>query len=618
MQTDSRPATISIKACCRVFLVLRNASCLALLLVSLASASFAADPAVPEAGNDYQALLELQRSDPALALERLEQRLQHAVPDDPVEHGQLLELRGTLYREAGRLDAAERDANEMIDLLQSLDVPTLRADAAFLLGTVLAERGELAGALTQFQRAQRLLADTDATDTRIRVINAIAVTHTFLGNFERARNYYEDALQLARASGDRSNEATALGNLALTVAEIDGPEAGIAIHREALALAREIDDRRGAAQQLANLCMRLSQVGELDAAEATCLDALEQQQSLGMQRLQAGTRMSLGDVHYERDQPSRAENEYRAALALAEGRIPSVEQPALEKLGAALENQGRFEEANDVLKRLIELRREVAESRQTERVEELEVRSLSEQKQREIELLQMASRLQQEQLARRNLLLIATVAALVLLAVLTLVIWRALLIRKQLEDRLSERNSALEEAVSTISNIARRDELTGLYNRRAFIEAANREMARSRRDQQPLALAIGDIDHFKRLNDSHGHGVGDEVLKATANRMREAVRGGDLVCRWGGEEFLFLLHGACSDRGESILERIRQQFADMPVETASGTFPITLTFGVAAVESDLNQALDAADAAMYRGKRSGRNRVVVASASRSP
>ncbi len=562
--------------------------------------------------DDYQTLLALHRTDPPLALQRLEQRLDHSAPQDPLERARLLELRGGLYRDAGRLDEAERDARAMIELLQPLDQPTPRADAAFLLGTVLAERGELAAALAQFQHADELLPDQDASGSRIRVINAIAVTHSFLEDYARAREYYAEALQLARASGDRRNEVMALGNLALAISETDGPESGIETHRQALALARELDDPRSVAQQLANLCMRQAQVGRLDAAEADCREGLELQQSLGMQRLEAGTRMSLGDVHLERGELERAESEYRAALELAQGQIPSVEQPALDKLARTLEAGQRFAEANTVLRRAFELRKQQAEARQVELVEELETRYRSEQKQREIEILKMQGELQREQLARRNLLLIGTLTALLLFAAMTAITWRALQARKRLEGRLNERNSMLEEAVSTISKIARRDELTGLFNRRAFIEAAQQEIARNRRDGQPLALAIGDIDHFKQLNDSYGHSVGDEVLTAVAQRLRDAVRGDDLVCRWGGEEFLFLLHGACTDRGASILERIRKGFAERPIKTVSGSFPITLTFGLAAIDDALNPALGAADAAMYRGKKAGRNRVEVA------
>jgi diguanylate cyclase (GGDEF)-like protein len=162
-----------------------------------------------------------------------------------------------------------------------------------------------------------------------------------------------------------------------------------------------------------------------------------------------------------------------------------------------------------------------------------------------------------------------------------------------------------------VQHIAMYDGLTELYNRRAFLEIAEREVARARRMAAPTAALMLDLDYFKRINDAHGHAAGDHVLAEFADRLRAAVRGADVPGRYGGEEFCVLLPGATMQEASAVAERIRAAVAAPPLGGLSQ--PVTVSVGASAStfsDCSVDELLAQADASLYRAKRSGRNRVV--------
>jgi diguanylate cyclase (GGDEF)-like protein len=167
-----------------------------------------------------------------------------------------------------------------------------------------------------------------------------------------------------------------------------------------------------------------------------------------------------------------------------------------------------------------------------------------------------------------------------------------------------------------LRDLALRDALTGLSNRAAILAALEQELVRSRRAAAPLGILLADIDHFKHVNDSHGHLAGDAVLRAVSARLREVVRPYDAVGRFGGEEFLLVLPGCDSRTAATLAERLRCHVAVAPVETEGVSIPVTLSLGVAAWAeggpADSVALLRAADEALYRAKGAGRNRVALA------
>jgi two-component system cell cycle response regulator len=185
----------------------------------------------------------------------------------------------------------------------------------------------------------------------------------------------------------------------------------------------------------------------------------------------------------------------------------------------------------------------------------------------------------------------------------------------ELEDRLIRAQEALRDQ-------AAHDPLTGLLNRRACLDSLSAELSRGRRAGNPVCIVMVDIDHFKNINDSHGHLAGDEVLCEVARRMRSSLRPYDTIGRFGGEEFLLVLPGCSLDAGVKLAERMCQLVRSAPAKARDKSVDVSISLGVAfarqPVPGDLEALLASADAALYRAKEAGRNRVEVSLDLRGP
>jgi diguanylate cyclase len=161
---------------------------------------------------------------------------------------------------------------------------------------------------------------------------------------------------------------------------------------------------------------------------------------------------------------------------------------------------------------------------------------------------------------------------------------------------------------------ANQDALTGLFNRRYFDDTLTREMARAQREGTPISLMVLDVDHFKRINDTHGHETGDEVLRLLGQFIGQSARQGDVACRLGGEEFCVLYTGMTLAKACERAEQLRQRLAEHPIPTASGTLSVTASIGLAQYPTDAGSGpslMSAADQALYAAKRAGRDRVML-------
>jgi diguanylate cyclase (GGDEF)-like protein len=167
--------------------------------------------------------------------------------------------------------------------------------------------------------------------------------------------------------------------------------------------------------------------------------------------------------------------------------------------------------------------------------------------------------------------------------------------------------------IARLQRLAETDPLTLLHNRRYLDERLPQLIAEARQARTRLSLAMIDLDHFKRVNDQHGHDVGDEVLVEAAERVRASCRASDVVARWGGEELVVLFPEATLAQAVPIAERIRETLASTPFSTSAGKLHVTASLGVARLTADddeLGASLQRrADQALYRAKRRGRNRV---------
>jgi diguanylate cyclase (GGDEF)-like protein len=180
---------------------------------------------------------------------------------------------------------------------------------------------------------------------------------------------------------------------------------------------------------------------------------------------------------------------------------------------------------------------------------------------------------------------------------------------------------ALHQAQQELQRIEATDSLTGVMSRRAFLENAQREFSRARRYQRPAAVLVLDLDHFKEVNDRHGHGAGDNVLRECAAAWLAALRDQDVLGRLGGEEFCGILPETSLEAGMQVAERLRKAVSDLEFKGSSGTFSVTVSIGLAMVspgDTDLMQVIECADRALYLAKERGRDRVASEEAMNPP
>lgn len=189
-------------------------------------------------------------------------------------------------------------------------------------------------------------------------------------------------------------------------------------------------------------------------------------------------------------------------------------------------------------------------------------------------------------------------------------------VRLRAGARIIELHDALVASQEQLLHQATTDALTELSNHGAIRACLRTEQQRSRREGHPMCIILGDLDHFKAINDTFGHLAGDAVLREVARRIKETVRTYDGVGRYGGEEFLVVLPNCTEGEGRVVAERIRRRMEEQSVNTSAGAVSATISLGLAALaplgETAEEDFLKRADAAMYRAKRCGRNHVEVA------
>lgn len=175
--------------------------------------------------------------------------------------------------------------------------------------------------------------------------------------------------------------------------------------------------------------------------------------------------------------------------------------------------------------------------------------------------------------------------------------------------QLQDREQRLKELVKT-------DYLTGVDNRRSFMDRAEREFIRAKRFNKPLTVVMLDVDHFKRVNDSYGHGTGDEVLKVVARILAAEIRRHDVIARYGGEEFALLLAETDEAQARIMAERCRQKIESARLALKGAAIKVTASVGIASCPREgvekIGQLIDLADKALYQAKESGRNQTVIA------
>ena len=556
----------------------------------------------------------------------------------------------------GMLQAARHDADGVDTTLHALGPPSPGAPlAAAAAALVRAARAQDVGPL---RHADRLAAEAQAvmpagapSALRWQLLTLHARIKQGRAEFDEALRLHHQALALADTLGHAWRRSESRSSLAYTLLLAGQAEPGAAANQEALALARAAADdvalvraltveaffraeagdaagellamqasighaRRAGARELAvlglaNLADHYLKRTDFDTALRLSREALPLARALGDRSAETVALANIGLSLISKRQPEAGLRYTREAMAL-EARVGAIDSMARfeGEIGSYLERAGYLREAVAAYQRQRTLADEVSRRDQQQAILELQEGQDHERRQRELELLQRENALQQARLLNQTLTqrlwAAAALAALLLVAVAGLLLLR-----------LRRHNLALKEGNALLRTIGEHDALTGLANRHHLHRVRQAAPGGAAAPFEGSLLLI-DIDHFKRINDHHGHAAGDTVLVETARRLRTTLRDGDLIVRWGGEEFLVVAHALSQVQLEALAQRLLCAVADKPVPldgaAAGTTVAVTASIGYASFPTQptglavsWDRALALVDTALYLAKAHGRN-----------
>jgi diguanylate cyclase (GGDEF)-like protein len=598
---------------------------------------------VPGVGAAESRLDELERTlrgQPTAALAALAPLLDVARGSERVH---TLMLRGALL-----VQVPDEDPNEAtaVELDQLSATEPLAAPAAGLVRAGAWARHKPLG------RADRALAEAIATlpagtrgGVRLRFLAAQAAVRQSLGRIDEAVALFQESVRLADADGPAWRRAELRSSLAHALYRARQLDRALTVNDEAEAIAQQAGDLLAQATAANTAALLYSQLRreaeELQASER----ALALARQSGSKRLQAVTTANLADFYLKRGDHATALRLAQQALPLARelrdlggeavalanaglahiglGRIGEGSRLVREALlleeraaglpgmadiqqefGQALERAGQLPAAWAAFAEYRRLADEVFQRQHQQAVLELQEGLDAERRQRELTALETDTRLKEAQLLghelQQRLWALGAVAGALLLALVTVLLRRM----RRSNERLRHTNAELKVA-------GERDPLTGLANRRHF-HAVMQQTAAARFEGSLLLI---DLDHFKRINDAHGHAAGDAVLVATAQRLRSVLREPDLTVRWGGEEFLIVVRELQAERVEALAERLLAAVGGQPVQHGSELVRVTASIGFATFPLPprhepvrWERAVDIVDTALYLAKAHGRNR----------
>ncbi|UJM99132.1 diguanylate cyclase [Rhodanobacter denitrificans] len=499
----------------------------------------------------------------------------------------------------------ERDAlpdyEAGIRLARRLENPRLIADALTWRGSAQSLLGEQAKALFDFLEAQRLYETVGNTTAAQSNLISIATIYRRLGEYDKAGEYLRQSMQSAQRKGDKQEQMVVDMQLGFLATERGDPVGAVAPLQRALALAHETGSRQSVGSALlalaesSNARERYAEALQQVEAAAKEFQAVADQSNAGMLALQsAKAHAGLGQHELAAREFDLAEASVRNSrnmrylAELYDAR--SRNQEALGKPAAALADLRLKMEADAALARMAKTQLTTLMSYQfdTER-RELENRKLAADK-----------ALKEQQLATLERVRGWQWLAILLAGLLLLMLWLAW---RQL--RQSRR----------LHRLALTDALTGISNRRHIEHTLHGAVEHARRGQRELAVIMLDIDHFKRVNDSHGHPAGDQALEQLVHACLGALRQHDRLGRLGGEEFLVVLPDTDLEGGLQVAERLRACVAAARPLVNGVELQLSISLGVAQLrpaESGAASLVRRADAALYHAKDNGRNRVEAA------
>jgi len=486
----------------------------------------------------------------------------------------------------------------------------LKIRAAITSGEAFAEEGNFPMALAKLESAAAQARQDGRPVNMVMALNALAKLYTKTREYEKGFATLAEAMPFAEMSDSPGRVATLRSTEYGLAIDVGDPARAVAALLAALKLERKIGATWMVAYTLSDLSDSYLKAHNYQQALRYAQQVIDEARKLGDLSLEATARVNVGQAYLGMGRLADGKRSFEEGLATFEkaGNKPVLQQ-ALSEFGLALERSGDLQGAVLAYHRERKLSNEMFERRRQKAMMELQAKYEGDRKERQIELLRRENQVKSAELDNRRLQqriwwLLAVVTALIAAIV------------GILYNKVRAANAQLHVKNQELKQQSVRDPLTGLYNRRHFQDFMRSfKPAEQRGDGLVSALFLLDVDHFKHINDGHGHAAGDAVLKMIAAALKEILRETDMIVRWGGEEFLAFLpaipRGGLEEVARRVLTGIAGRSVDyqgqkLSVNVSVGFSPFPLAPGGEALTWE--RSVNLVDMALYLAKSHGRNR----------
>ena len=485
---------------------------------------------------------------------------------------------------------------------EKIESPQLLGDIYEALATSDHNQDSSSNAIKYLLKAYKYYSLSGDSNKLAGVLSSLGSLYVDLGNYEMAIEYFANSLEAVEKTGNQFSKSVILFNIGEAHQRAGEIELAKQSLDQAKAISSDLNDDIGVAWANSSLAEIAVMQGEFETALSFYKEAQDKFQVTGDDLMYFSAKVGEVEAYSKMNRISEALALIKQLEPLREkiGSMYSKEryQNILAETLFAAEN---YKDAYLALKVVLEERERLREIEQAEEVQKFRIQFDSELKESQNQALEIENKLNQERLAQQQQLQILWAVILFLGAfVLVIVIW---LLFRQVQHRNRFRDMALL------------DDLTQAPNRRSILTHASMVFSDAVKSERQVTVCLIDLDHFKQINDTLGHDVGDYVLVAFAKACKESIRRQDRFGRYGGEEWLLLLHDISPLEIKNIFERIRKSINDVDIEGLSSDYTITFSMGCAqfnkSIDSDIKELIKRADAMLYHAKQSGRDQFLI-------
>ncbi|GIW26541.1 tetratricopeptide repeat protein [Meiothermus sp.] len=496
---------------------------------------------------------------------------------DPALEAKTFNLLGHVQRMLGEYRTAIQHYTQALELAHRLEDKNQEIIALNGLAGTYFSLFDYQGAAELYLQSLELAQHLGSPDAEGAALGNLGAVYLEQGELSQALELFQKGLEICVRVGNQQREAVIRNNLGFTYYRLDAYPSSLEYSQQALGLAQKLQDRRIEASALGNLALAYSALGQYDTALELNQQALSLERELHNRHTEAELLVQMGRIWLEKRSYERAQRTLEEALQVAQsgGNRKAHTQVHL-YLSECWQHKGQFALALQQHRLYHELTTATLREQLERKTLALLIRFQAEQALKQAEIVRL-----------RNVELVSANEAL-----------------KQADREKSQLLAQLEQMV-------RADHLTGLYNRRYLEQELRRLFEQSRAEQWPLSVALIDLDHFKAINDTYSHQVGDEVLKTTAALFKETLPQAELIARYGGEEFVVVFPQTPLLEAAAACERLRRRIEVHDWSPIHPDLVVTVSIGVsdAPAASNHEKLLMAADLYLYEAKRKRRNQV---------